>query len=57
VQQYFAPNGVVSRPDLLEVEQGVDSSEEGSIEPSATLGDEFRYSIYKLSQYALNSCH
>ena len=42
VEQDFAREGVVSLPDLLEVDQGVDGGEEGSIEPTTALGDEFR---------------
>jgi hypothetical protein len=39
VQQRFAPDGVVRRPDLFEVEERVDSGEESTIEPAATLRD------------------
>jgi hypothetical protein len=37
VQEDFAPDGMVGRPNLLEVEQGIDGGEESTIEPAATL--------------------
>jgi hypothetical protein len=40
VEQDLTPDGVVGRPDLLEVEERVHGSEEGTVEPTSTLGDE-----------------
>jgi hypothetical protein len=37
VEKGFAPDGVVRGPDLFEVEEGVDGSEEGTVEPTSTL--------------------
>jgi hypothetical protein len=42
VQQHLAPEGVIGRPNLPEVEQRIDGSKEGTIEPSSTLRNEFR---------------
>lgn len=45
VEEDLAPDGVVSRPDLLEVEERVDGCEEGTVEPTSTLGDELRHRV------------
>ena len=45
MEEGFAPDGVVGGPDLLEVEERVDGCEEGSVQPTAALGDEFGYGI------------
>ncbi len=45
MQQGLAGDGVVRLPDLLEVDQGVDSSEEGTVEPAAALRDELGHGI------------
>jgi len=37
VQKDFTSKGVVGKPNLLEVDKGVNSSKEGTIEPSTTL--------------------
>lgn len=47
VEEGFAPDGVIRSPDLLEVQEGVDGGEEGTIEPTATLGDKFGHGIYR----------
>jgi hypothetical protein len=46
VQKDFTGQSVVSKPNLLEVDKGVDSGKEGTVEPSTTLGDELRNGIY-----------
>lgn len=38
--------GMVSVPDLLEVHERIHCSKEGAIEPSTTLGDEFRNGVF-----------
>ena len=45
VQENFAGDSVVSVPDLAEVNKGVDSGEESSVQPSTSLGDELRDSV------------
>ena len=45
VEKDLAADGVVSVPDLAEVDERVNSCEEGAIEPATTLGDELRDSI------------
>jgi hypothetical protein len=40
VEEDLAPDGVVGRPDLLEMKQRVYGSEESTVEPTSTLGDE-----------------
>ena len=40
VEEDLAPDGVVRRPYLLEMEKRIDRSEEGTVQPTSTLGDE-----------------
>ena len=42
MQEDFAGDGMIGAPELPEVGEGVDGGEEGSVEPAATLGYEFR---------------
>ena len=37
VQKDFSADGVVCRPDLAVMDEGIDSCKEGTIEPSSTL--------------------
>ena len=46
VQQDLARDRVVGCPYLLEVNEGVNGCEESTVEPSSSLGDEFRNRIY-----------
>ena len=46
VGEDFAADGMVCSPDLSEMHQRVDSSEECSVEPSSTLRNELRDGIY-----------
>ena len=41
VEKNLAANSVVGTPDLAEVDERVDSSEEGAVEPTTALGYEF----------------
>ena len=45
VQEDLASKGMVCEPNLLEVDERVNGSKEGTVEPSTTLGDEFGNSI------------
>ena len=45
VEENLAAHGVVGAPDLAEVDEGVDGGEEGTVEPAAPLGYEFRDGI------------
>jgi hypothetical protein len=40
VEKDFSSKGVVGVPNLFEVDKGVDGSEESSVEPTPTLGNE-----------------
>ena len=41
VEEDLAGNGVVRGPDLAEMDEGIDGSEESAIEPAPALRDEF----------------
>lgn len=45
VKEDFAGNSVIGVPDLAEVNKGVDGGEESTVEPSSSLGYEFRDGI------------
>lgn len=46
VEEDLAGEGVVGGPDLLEVDEGVDGSEKGTVQPTTSLRDELRNSVY-----------
>ena len=48
VQKDLPCNSVIRMPDLLEMDKRVHRSEESSIQPSSSLGDEFWYSVWHL---------
>lgn len=54
VQENFAADCVICSPDLAEVDEGVDGSEEGAVEPSSSLRDELRYCVWILSVTSCN---
>jgi hypothetical protein len=45
MQEDLASESMVCKPDLLEVDEGVNGSEEGTVEPSTSLRDELGDSI------------
>ena len=45
VEENLAGNGMISLPDLFIMDQRVNSGEEGAVQPSSTLRDEFGYGI------------
>lgn len=49
VKEDLAAHGMIGLPDLFEVHKRVDSGKEGTVQPSPTLGDEFRNRIWKVS--------
>ena len=48
VEKYLARNRVICCEELTALDQGIDGSEEGSVEPSSTLRYELRNSIWQL---------
>jgi len=46
MKEDFSTDRMISVPDLSEVDEGIDSSEESTIEPSSTLRNEFWYRIF-----------
>jgi hypothetical protein len=45
MEENLAPDSMVGCPDLLEVEERVYGSEEGTVEPTSTLGNELGYGV------------
>lgn len=54
MKQDLSGQGVVGVPDLLKVNEGVDGSEESTVQPSSSLRYEFRNGICTLSVMSLS---
>ena len=47
VEEYLPADGVISMPDLAEVDERVDGCEEGAVEPPSSLRDELGDGIWR----------